>query len=47
MTAETRLREYPGWGDENNALTVRRSTETAVVVLEPRTTSAHSSQKEG
>ena len=47
MTAETRLREYPGWGDEINAITARRSTETAVVVLEPHTTSAHSSQKAG
>jgi hypothetical protein len=47
MTAETRVREFPGWGNEINALTARRSTETAVVVLEPRTTSAHSSQKAG
>ena len=41
MTAETSLREYLGWGAE------RPSTETAVVMLEPRTTSAHSSQKVG
>ena len=47
MTAETTLREYPGWGSEINAFAARRSTETAVVVLEPRTTSAHSSQKAG
>jgi deazaflavin-dependent oxidoreductase (nitroreductase family) len=28
--------DYPGWGDDIDALAVRRSTETAVVVLEPR-----------
>jgi deazaflavin-dependent oxidoreductase (nitroreductase family) len=34
------FRDYPGWGDDIDALAARRSTETAVVVLEPRTTSA-------
>ena len=47
MTAESRPREFPGWGNEINAFTARRSSETAVVVLEPHTTSAHSSQKAG
>jgi hypothetical protein len=47
MTSETRLHEFPRWGNEINALTARRSTQTAVVVLEPRTTSAHASQKAG
>jgi deazaflavin-dependent oxidoreductase (nitroreductase family) len=28
--------DYPGWGDDIEALAARRSTETAVVVLEPR-----------
>jgi deazaflavin-dependent oxidoreductase (nitroreductase family) len=28
--------DYPGWGDDIDALAARRSTETAVVVLEPR-----------
>ena len=32
-----RFRDYPGWGDDVDALAARRSTETAVVVLEPRT----------
>lgn len=32
------FREYPGWGDDLEALAARRSTERAVVVLEPRTT---------
>ena len=32
-----RFRDYPGWGDDLDALAARRSTETAVVVLEPRT----------
>ena len=30
---------YPGWGDDLDALAGRRATERAVVVLEPRTTS--------
>jgi deazaflavin-dependent oxidoreductase (nitroreductase family) len=29
--------DYPGWGKDLNALAARRSTERAVVVLEPRT----------
>jgi F420H(2)-dependent quinone reductase len=32
-----RFRDFPGWGDDIDALAARRSTETAVVVLEPRT----------
>lgn len=32
--------DYPGWGNDIDALAVRRSTETAVVVLEPRPTVA-------
>jgi deazaflavin-dependent oxidoreductase (nitroreductase family) len=32
------FRDYPGWGDDIDALAARRSTKTAVVVLEPRTT---------
>ena len=28
--------DYPGWGDDIDALAARRSTQTAVVVLEPR-----------
>jgi deazaflavin-dependent oxidoreductase (nitroreductase family) len=31
-----RLRDYSGWGDDIDALTARRRTTTAVVVLEPR-----------
>jgi deazaflavin-dependent oxidoreductase (nitroreductase family) len=31
-----RFREFPGWGDDVDALAARRPTETAVVVLEPR-----------
>ncbi len=31
------FRDYPGWGDDIDALAARRSTEAAVVVLEPRT----------
>ena len=31
------FRDYPGWGDDIGALASRRPTETAVVVLEPRT----------
>ncbi len=30
------FRDYPGWGDDIDALAARRSTPTAVVVLEPR-----------
>ena len=30
------FRDYPGWGDDIDALAARRSIETAVVVLEPR-----------
>jgi len=30
------FRDYPGWGDDLDALAARRSTERAVVVLEPR-----------
>ncbi len=30
------LRDYPGRGDDLDALAARRSTERAVVVLEPR-----------
>jgi F420H(2)-dependent quinone reductase len=31
------FRDYPGWGDDIDALAARRATETAVVVLEPCT----------
>ncbi len=31
-----RFRDFPGWGDDLDALAARRSIETAVVVLEPR-----------
>jgi deazaflavin-dependent oxidoreductase (nitroreductase family) len=31
-----RFADFPGWGDDIDALATRRSTETAVVVLEPR-----------
>jgi deazaflavin-dependent oxidoreductase (nitroreductase family) len=31
------FRDYPGWGDDIDALAARRPTATAVVVLEPRT----------
>ena len=31
-----RFRDYPGWGADLDALAARRPTETAVVVLEPR-----------
>jgi hypothetical protein len=30
------FRNYPGWGADLDALAARRPTETAVVVLEPR-----------
>jgi F420H(2)-dependent quinone reductase len=32
-----RLADFPGWGDDIDALATRRPEETAVVVLEPRT----------
>jgi F420H(2)-dependent quinone reductase len=32
-----RFRDFPGWGDDIDALATRRSRQTAVVVLEPRT----------
>jgi deazaflavin-dependent oxidoreductase (nitroreductase family) len=32
--------DYPGWGDDLDALAARRSTERAVVVLEPRAAAA-------
>jgi deazaflavin-dependent oxidoreductase (nitroreductase family) len=31
------FRDYPGWGDDLDALAAQRSRERAVVVLEPRT----------
>ena len=31
------FRDYPGWGDDLDALAAQRVTERAVVVLEPRT----------
>jgi deazaflavin-dependent oxidoreductase (nitroreductase family) len=31
-----RFRDYPGWGDDIDALAARRPTPTAVVILEPR-----------
>jgi deazaflavin-dependent oxidoreductase (nitroreductase family) len=31
-----RFGDFPGWGDDLDALATRRSTDTAVVVLEPR-----------
>jgi F420H(2)-dependent quinone reductase len=31
------FRDYPGWGDDLNGLAAQRPTDTAVVVLEPRT----------
>lgn len=34
------IAEYPGWGDDIDALAARRSRPTAVVVLEPRADSA-------
>jgi F420H(2)-dependent quinone reductase len=34
------FRDYPGWGGDIDALAARRGTETAVVVLEPRTATA-------
>ena len=38
-----RFRDFPGWGDDIDALAARRSIETAVVVLEP----LRSVQREG
>lgn len=38
-----KFRDYPGWGDDIDALAARRPTETSVVVLEPR----HATQPEG
>jgi deazaflavin-dependent oxidoreductase (nitroreductase family) len=32
-----KFRDYPGWGDDIDGLATRRSSHTAVVVLEPRT----------
>lgn len=32
----TTFRDYPGWGNDLDALAARRETERAVVVLEPR-----------
>jgi deazaflavin-dependent oxidoreductase (nitroreductase family) len=32
-----KVRDFPGWGDDLDALVERRSRPTAVVVLEPRT----------
>ena len=32
----TKFREYPGWGDDIDALAAQRPRETAVVVFEPR-----------
>ncbi len=32
-----RFRDYPGWGDDIDGLAGRRTRQTAVVVLEPRT----------
>ena len=34
------FRDYPGWGDDLDALAAQRATERAVVVLEPRTAAA-------
>ena len=38
------FRDYPGWGDNIDALAARRSTETAVVVLEPRISAGDTGQ---
>jgi len=35
------FRDYPGWGDDIDALAARRPIETAVVVLEPRNPEQH------
>lgn len=37
----SRFADFPGWGDDLDALATRRSTETAVVVFEPRASHAH------
>jgi len=37
----TQFRDYPGWGDDIDALASRRSRETAVVVFEPRNPVQH------
>lgn len=34
------FRDYPGWGDDLDALAARRATQRAVVVLEPRSTTS-------
>jgi deazaflavin-dependent oxidoreductase (nitroreductase family) len=36
----TRFADFPGWGHDIDALASRRSTETAIVVLEPRVVEA-------
>jgi deazaflavin-dependent oxidoreductase (nitroreductase family) len=36
-----RFRDFPGWGDDIDALAARRSIETAVVVFEPRNPEQH------
>lgn len=36
-----RFRDFPGWGDDIDALAARRSIETAVVVFEPRNPVQH------
>jgi len=36
-----KFRDYPGWGDDIDALAARRPIETAVVVLEPRNPVQH------
>jgi deazaflavin-dependent oxidoreductase (nitroreductase family) len=33
----TKFKDYPGWGDDLDGLAAKRPTETAIVVLEPRT----------
>jgi F420H(2)-dependent quinone reductase len=35
-----RFADFPGWGDDIDALATRRSSQTAVVVLEPRVVEA-------
>lgn len=35
------FRDYPGWGDDIDALAARRSRQTAVVVLEPLNAAQH------
>ena len=32
-----KFKDYPGWGDDLDGLAAKRPTETAIVVLEPRT----------